>query len=86
MTISFTGGAFFRTFHADVFGHSLLSYHLRPLREAYLVPSRASKIELFASNDYQPLTIFAKSSMSGVRLGSKYASDCYIKSKGAFKD
>ena len=41
--------------------------------------SQISKMELFAKivMDFELLTIFAKSSISDVRLGSKYASDIH---------
>ena len=41
--------------------------------------SRTSKMELFVEivNDFQPLTIFAKSSILNVRLGSEYTSEIF---------
>ena len=44
--------------------------------EAYSKTSRKSKMELFTkiSNGFKLLTIFAKSSILDVRLGSKYVS------------
>ena len=45
--------------------------------DAYSEPSRTSKLELFAKifNSFSPLTIFAKSFIADVRLGSEYTSD-----------
>ena len=44
--------------------------------ETYSEPSRISQMELFAKivNGFQPLTIFARSSILDVRLGFEYAS------------
>ena len=44
--------------------------------EAYLEPSEISKMDLFVKivMSFQPVTIFAKSSILDVLLGSKYAS------------
>ena len=43
----------------------------------YSEPSSTSKMMLFAKivNDFQTLTIFAKSSILFLQLGSEYASD-----------
>ena len=45
--------------------------------EIYLEPSRASVMKLFCENSswLQQLTIFAKSSIIDVLMGSKYASE-----------
>ena len=47
--------------------------------EAYSETSGTSTMEFFAKivNGFQLLTIFAKSSLLDVRLGSEYASDSY---------
>ena len=45
--------------------------------EVYSRPSRTSTMELFAQivKDFQLLTIFIKSSILDIRLGSEYASE-----------
>ena len=45
--------------------------------EAHPEPSQTSTLEFFAKivNDFQPLTIFTKSSISDIRLGSEYVSE-----------
>ena len=48
--------------------------------EAYLEPSRISKLKLFAKidNGFQTYTIFAKRFILDVRLGSEYASEMLV--------
>ena len=47
------------------------------ISETFSEPSQTSKTELFAKiiNNWKPLTIFTKSSILDVRLGSEYASE-----------
>ena len=56
--------------------------------EAYQEPSQAPKMELFAKivNDFHSLTIFAKSYISDIWLGSECASEGIFEPQQIFPD
>ena len=60
---------------ANLFVHERLN-----IAEAYSELSPTSKMELFAkiANGKKPLTIFAQSTISDVRLGSEYVSTSFL--------
>ena len=61
-----------------VFGYFAVAHQWKS--EVYPDPSWTSKIGLFAKiiNGFQPLTIFAKSSILDVQLGSEYTSESSV--------
>ena len=61
-------------------GTSCVKYQVDKYTEVHSEPCQTSKMELFVKiiNGFYPLTIFTKSSISGVWQSSEYDSDCCV--------